>query len=99
MASELTGKSVMSLAGQKLGTVKMVILDGKEHAFLIVTKSGNAGQLAMDIPIPAQNVRLEGNQVANKGLSQAQIDSIKEYKSDPNYRTVMGDQQIPMSHS
>jgi len=98
-ASELTGKVVTGPQGQRLGTVKTVILDGQDRAFLIVEYGGVLGIGARQIPIPAQNVKFENGQVRIEGLTIAQINSIPVYKSQPNYRSVQGDQTIPMVRS
>src|SRR5262249_25008987 len=98
-ASELTGKAVIGPAGQKLGTVKTVILDGQNRPFLVIEYGGIVGFGAKQIPIPAQNAKLEKGQVMVQGLTLAQINSIPAYKSEPNYRTVQGDQSIPMVRS
>jgi sporulation protein YlmC with PRC-barrel domain len=101
-ASELTGKTVMGPQGQKLGTVKAVILDAQNRPFIVVERSGigsTIGILAKQIPIPAQNAKLDGGQVMIQGLTMAQINGIREYKSEPTYRTVQGDQTISMIRS
>jgi len=102
--SQVSGKSVIGPQRQKLGTVKSVILDGQGHAFLIVERVSTAGQGvkeqgAKEIAIPAQYVRLDGSEVLIQGLSQSQINAIREYKADSNYRTVAADEMIPMGRS
>jgi sporulation protein YlmC with PRC-barrel domain len=97
--AELDGKSVIGPQGQKLGTVKLVILDNRNRPFLIIDRGNAAGRGAKEIPVPAENARLDGDHVTIQGLSQAQLDVIREYKADENYRTVMGDQTISMAHS
>jgi sporulation protein YlmC with PRC-barrel domain len=102
--SQVSGKSVIGPQRQKLGTVKSVILDGQSHAFLIVERVGTAGQGlreqgAKEIAIPAQYVRLDSNEIMIEGLTQAQINNMREYKADPNYRTVAAEEMFPVGRS
>lgn len=96
-ADKLEGMEVVDRAGEKVGTIKSIVLaPDRRRAHAVITAGGFLGMGARDVMVSLSDLRQTSDDVVQMSATQAQILALQEYTADP-YVELKGDDPIGVS--
>lgn len=96
-ADKLEGMEVVDRSGEKVGTIKNIVLAPDRHsAHAVITSGGFLGMGARDIMVSLGDLRQTSEDVLQMSATQEQIVALQDYSSDA-YAELKGDDPIGVS--
>ncbi|WP_230534625.1 PRC-barrel domain-containing protein, partial [Microvirga roseola] len=94
VVSDLEDMEVYSLRGQQIGEVKRVVRNiGLGQAYIVLEHGGFLGLGEKEVPIPLNRVFMMGDRLVAAGLTEAEVEAMRDWDFDNREYTEIGDNE------